>query len=206
MSESDDAGRTEHPPDIPTTRQAERGRRADANKLNDAARRFYRELWDVKNLADVEDEAGEFSHRSDRKSALQLLEYADVDVIVDCFDDIYLIQEKFVMPDTRGDSLLIRYDNGSNTVAPESERLIKSVDDPTTAVPGIIAYGRAESETSFEWFRLVDTHAFVTAWRDDSNDCAPFNTFRNTDGTASLMFSPEAIEASGAVITRWGIE
>jgi hypothetical protein len=184
-------------------RPAERSRRAKANKLNEAARKFYHEYWDVEHYASVEEEAGEFSHRDEDKSVLQILEYADIDVFIDTYEDQISIQEKFVQWDTNGDCLLIRFDNASKTVAAEAKRLKNSLDDPTVLVPGVFGYGRALAPTEFKWYWLVEVRQFVQAW-DDGEIAPTRGTYNNPDGTRSLMFPPDQVLASRAVMARYG--
>lgn len=190
----------------PEQREAERGRRAAANDLNEAAVEYYGRMWDVTDVADVESDAGEFSHRAADKGSLQLLEYAGVDAILNLRGNKQvLIQEKWVMPTTNGDCLLFRADNGSDTIPGEADSLLDSYDDPLSFTPNVIAYGRANSHSSFRWLWLIDAQEFAAEWDREDGGITPSSVYHNTDdGTMSLMFSPVDVAKSGAVIGAFG--
>lgn len=187
------------------SRAAEVDRRGRANQLNPAAQEFYHDHWRVRNLADIEDEAGEFDHTG-TKGALELLEYAGIDILVDTYDAQYGVQEKFVYPNTPGDALLIRMNNGSETVASEAEKLRAMADPdergPVGMMPTHIGFGKARDWSAFEWFMLLDVAAFADRWH--TGEIAPTRVYRNDqDGTESLLFQPEDI-SDGAIVAEWG--
>lgn len=189
------------------SRAAEQSRRQQANQLNPAAHAYYRDHWDdVRNIADVEDVAGEWDHRAEERTALQLLEYAGIDVLVDTHKTQVAIQEKFVVPTTNGDSLLIRMDNGSSSVWSEAQKLFHALDPDTPPIlcPSYFGFGKAESWSEFEWFLLIDVAAFVEQW--DAGKITPSRgVYRNQqDGTESLMFAPADLDVPGVILESWG--
>lgn len=185
------------------SRAAEQSRRKQANQLNPAAHAYYRDHWDdIRHIADIESVAGEWDHCADERTLLQLLEYAGIDAIIDRYESLVAIQEKFVLPTTRGDSLLIRIDNGSSEVWSEAKRLRN--DDTPALSPTHFGFGRAKSWSEFEWFMLIDVEAFVSAWGD--GEIFPSRgIYRNQqDGTESLMFAPSDLDVPGVILESWG--
>ena len=186
-------------------RAAEQSRRQQANQLNPAAHDYYRDYWDdIRHIADVEDVAGEWDHRAEERTALQLIEYAGIDALVDTHKTQLTIQEKFVEPGTNGDSLLIRMDNGSDSVWSEAQKLLHTLDQPSILCPSYFGFGKAASWTEFEWFMLIDVAAFVEQW-DEGVVTPSRGVYRNEqDGTESLMFAPEDLDAPGVILESWG--
>lgn len=172
-------------------------RREESNNANDELYPYYKRRWDVKHIADVEENREELSGTTTR-SAAQLLEVADIDTIVDTYDKQIAIQEKCIFSET-GTSLAIRIDNGTDAIASEGDRLLQSHTDPTTLVPNVICV--AKIADGVEWLRLINTADFVALWQ--SRELTP--TVYNGKGVnTKLFFEIDDIENAGACIGAWG--
>lgn len=172
-------------------------RREESNNANDELYPYYERQWDVKHIADVEENREELSDTTTR-SAAQLLEVADIDTIVDTYDKQIAIQEKCIFSET-GTSLAIRIDNGTDAIASEGDRLLQSHTDPTTLVPNVICV--AKIADGVEWLRLINTADFVELWQ--SRELTP-TVYNGKDVNTKLFFEIDDIENAGACIGAWG--
>jgi len=172
-------------------------RREESNNVNDELYPYYERQWDVKHIADVEENRKELSDTTTR-SAAQLLEVADIDTIVDTYDKQIAIQEKCIFSET-GTSLAIRIDNGTDAIASEGDRLLQSHTDPTTLVPNVICV--AKIADGVEWLRLINTADFVELWQ--SRELTP-TVYNGKDVNTKLFFEIDDIENAGVCIGAWG--
>ena len=172
-------------------------RREESNNVNDELYPYYQRQWDVKHIADVEENREELSDTTTR-SAAQLLEVADIDTIVDTYDKQIAIQEKCIFSET-GTSLAIRIDNGTDAIASEGDRLLQSHTDPTTLVPNVICV--AKIADGVEWLRLINTADFVELWQ--SRELTP-TVYNGKDVNTKLFFEIDDIENTRACIGAWG--
>ena len=172
-------------------------RREESNNVKEELYPYYKRRWDVKHIADVEEDRKELSDTTTR-SATQLLEVADIDTIVDTYDKQIAIQEKCIFSET-GTSLAIRIDNGTDAIASEGDRLLQSHTDPTTLVPTVICV--AKIADGVEWLRLINTAEFVAAWQ--SRTLTP-TVYSGQGVNTKLFFDIDDIENTDACIGAWG--
>jgi len=172
-------------------------RREESNNANDELYPYYERRWDVKHIADVEENRKELSDTTTR-SAAQLLEVADIDTIVDTYDKQIAIQEKCIFAEN-GTSLAIRIDNGTDAIASEGDRLLQSHTDPTTLVPNVICVAKIADRV--EWLRLINTADFVELWQ--SRELTP-TVYNGKDVNTKLFFDIDDIENTCACIGAWG--
>jgi hypothetical protein len=156
---------------------------------------FLHDHFDAKQIADTDVVTPE-----NATLAEQILDLSGVDFLIDTYDAQYTVQAKRIKSGS-GTDLMIPSECKKDTVAPQSERVQKSVFDPTMFTAGYYIYGRESEGNGFDWVRLVDAHALKTAWV--SGAIQP--TFWNGTGndTDAWRFSPEQLDMIDAIVKEW---
>lgn len=160
---------------------------------------YYTDFWDVKHIADCEENRDELSE-SESRTAAQLLECADIDTIIDTYDRIITVQEK-IITSPKGQRLAIRDENNKPGVAPESTRFKNSTTQPGLT-PDIIAV-MSIPNGNFEWVRFINANTFITNWVNGNIE--PAMPLDNDDPSFNrkLLFNPEDIDNINATITTY---
>lgn len=162
---------------------------------------YYRRLWDVKHIVDIQSERDELSETKTR-SVAQLVECADIDTIVDTYSQQIAIQEK-VITSTRGQNLAIRAENNVEGIAPEAQRLKNGLTEPTLC-PSVIAL-MSKPAGNTEWVRIIDASRFTHQW-DEANIRPTKVLDGGSDYNRKLLFDPADIDSIDATIAHYGAD
>lgn len=173
-------------------------RREKLNGVQDQLHKYYADYWNVAHISDVEENRSELRD-SDGRNAVQLLECADIDTLIDTYDKQIAVQEKLIYSSS-GICLSLRMENNHPHASPEADRFRDAYKNGTALIPNVIAYGKVVDK-EVTWLQLIDVDAFLESWLEEN---IVDEVYTGNGVNDKLFFEPQTVADTGAVMATWG--